>query len=96
VFLMTSPEISRLRAVRLAQNKTLRAVARQAKVDAAYLSKVERGLQRPSVDFLFAVSRVLGLKNVTDALSAVLIAGTSPAGARRGAGRIHRARGERR
>jgi transcriptional regulator with XRE-family HTH domain len=69
---MTRPKKSRLRTVREAQGKTLRAVARKAKVDPTYLSRVERGLQRPSIEFLYAVAGALGLKNVTDALDAVL------------------------
>lgn len=69
---MTCPTKSRLRTVREAQGKTLRAVARKAKVDPTYLSRVERGLRRPTVEFLYAVSGALGLKNVTDALDAVL------------------------
>jgi hypothetical protein len=37
--------------------------------DKGYLSKVERGIQRPSIDLLVAVARELGLKDVSEALS---------------------------
>jgi transcriptional regulator with XRE-family HTH domain len=39
--------------------------------DPAYLSRVERGLQRPSVDFLRAVARELGLREIADAIERV-------------------------
>ena len=58
----------RLRAVREAQGRSLRSVAREAGVDPSYLSRVERGLRRPSVPFLQAVGRALGLRNLVGAL----------------------------
>jgi hypothetical protein len=36
--------------------------------DKGYISKVERGLQRPSIDFLTAAARELGLKDVQEVL----------------------------
>jgi transcriptional regulator with XRE-family HTH domain len=56
----------KLREVRQLQGRTLREVAREAGVDHAYLSRVERGLQRPTVDLLLRVGRVLGLKPLVD------------------------------
>jgi transcriptional regulator with XRE-family HTH domain len=58
----------RLRSVRLAQGKTLRSVARRAKVDPAHLSRIERGTASPSLSTLVAICRELGLRNVVDAL----------------------------
>jgi transcriptional regulator with XRE-family HTH domain len=36
--------------------------------DPSYLSRVERGIQRPSVEFLRRVARELGLKDAADAI----------------------------
>jgi hypothetical protein len=41
-------------------------------MDPASLSRVERGLQRPSVDSLMRIARVLGLRNLTDTLTLFL------------------------
>jgi transcriptional regulator with XRE-family HTH domain len=43
-------------------------VAQATGFDKGYISKVERGLQRPSIDFLQAVAREFGLRDVSEAL----------------------------
>jgi transcriptional regulator with XRE-family HTH domain len=63
----TSPG-ERLRATREAQGKSLRAVARESGVDASNLSRIERGLQRPSLDALVRIGRVLGLRNLVETI----------------------------
>jgi XRE family transcriptional regulator, regulator of sulfur utilization len=60
---------ARLRALREAQGKSLNDMERATGFDKGYLSKVERGLQRPSIDLLAAVARELGLKDVSETLS---------------------------
>jgi transcriptional regulator with XRE-family HTH domain len=60
---MTNHLKHRLRAVREAQGKGLRATARKAEIDPAYLSRIERGLQRPSLPVLLAILRELDLKD---------------------------------
>jgi transcriptional regulator with XRE-family HTH domain len=60
---------SRLREVREAQGRSLRSVAKEARIDPASLSRLERGLQRPSVDALMRVGKVLGLRNLTETLA---------------------------
>jgi hypothetical protein len=59
---------SRLRAVREAQGKSLNDMQRATGFDKGYISKVERGLRRPSIDFLQAAARDLGLKDVAEVL----------------------------
>jgi transcriptional regulator with XRE-family HTH domain len=59
---------SRLRALREAQGKSLNDMQRATGFDKGYISKVERGLQRPSIDFLAAAARELGLKDVSSVL----------------------------
>ena len=63
-----SPKGSRLRALREAQGKSLAHMERTTGFDKGYISKVERGLQRPSIDFLQAAAQELGLKDVAEAL----------------------------
>jgi transcriptional regulator with XRE-family HTH domain len=58
----------RLRQTRIKQGKTLRGVARKARVDAAHLSRIERGLAEPSLEVLVAICRELDMFNVVDAL----------------------------
>ena len=65
------PDGARLRAVREAQGRTQADVAAAIRYDQSYLSRVERGLQRPSVDFLRALSRELGLKDIAEAIDRV-------------------------
>jgi len=50
-----------LRAARTAQNRTLRDVARQARVSLGYLSEVERGQKEASSELLNAICTALGL-----------------------------------
>jgi transcriptional regulator with XRE-family HTH domain len=58
----------RLRATREAQGRSLRDVAREAQIDASNLSRIERGIQRPSLDALVRIGQVLGLRNVVNAI----------------------------
>jgi transcriptional regulator with XRE-family HTH domain len=60
-----NPRVGRLRAVREAQGRSLRAVAREAGLDPGQLSRIERGEQRASVDQLISIGRVLGLRDLT-------------------------------
>lgn len=66
---MTNGE--RLRAVRQSQGKSLRDVETRVGFDRGYISKVERGLRRPSVTFLKAYASELGLKDVAEAIDRV-------------------------
>lgn len=50
-----------LRAARSSQNRTLRDVARQARVSLGYLSEVERGQKEASSELLNAICQALGL-----------------------------------
>ncbi|MDP1711391.1 MAG: helix-turn-helix transcriptional regulator [Candidatus Nanopelagicaceae bacterium] len=50
-----------LRTARNAQNRTLRDVARQARVSLGYLSEVERGQKEASSELLNAICQALGL-----------------------------------
>jgi transcriptional regulator with XRE-family HTH domain len=59
---------TRLRVLREAQGKSLNDMQRSTGFDKGYISKVERGLQRPSIDFLAAAARELGLRDVQEAL----------------------------
>lgn len=56
-----------LRAARSEQSRTLRDVARQARVSLGYLSEVERGQKEASSELLNAICSALGLS-----LSAVI------------------------
>jgi transcriptional regulator with XRE-family HTH domain len=62
------PSGARLRAIREGQGKGLRATAREAKIDPANLSRIERGLQRPSLEALVRIGRALGLRNLVDTI----------------------------
>jgi hypothetical protein len=57
-FTQKSP--ARLREVREAQGRSLRSVAKEAGMDPASLSRVERGLQRPSVGLADADRQGIG------------------------------------
>jgi transcriptional regulator with XRE-family HTH domain len=61
---MTPP----LRTVRQAQALSLREVSRRAGIDAAHLSRIERGESSPSVDVLARVAAVLGLRTLAGLL----------------------------
>lgn len=50
-----------LRAARTSQNRTLRDVARAARVSLGYLSEVERGQKEASSELLHAICTALGL-----------------------------------
>ncbi len=64
---MTTVELLRehigqsLRAARTNQNRTLRDVAREARVSLGYLSEVERGQKEASSELLNAICQALGL-----------------------------------
>ena len=53
---------SSLRAARTEQSRTLRDVARQARVSLGYLSEVERGQKEASSELLKAICDALGLQ----------------------------------
>lgn len=50
-----------LRSARTEQNRTLRDVAREARVSLGYLSEVERGQKEASSELLNAICNALGL-----------------------------------
>lgn len=50
-----------LRSARTSQNRTLRDVAREARVSLGYLSEVERGQKEASSELLNAICTALGL-----------------------------------
>ena len=50
-----------LRAARVSQSRTLRDVARDARVSLGYLSEVERGQKEASSELLNAICEALGL-----------------------------------
>lgn len=54
--------------MREAQGKSLRELAKRTGYDKAYISRVERGLQRPTVDFLRTIGRELGLRDLVDVI----------------------------
>ena len=58
------------RAIREARGLSLREAARQAQIDPAHLSKVERGIEGLSIDALARLARVLGLSDLAGALAA--------------------------
>jgi transcriptional regulator with XRE-family HTH domain/quercetin dioxygenase-like cupin family protein len=66
----------RLRAERLRQGRSLRALAREAGVSASLVSQIENGRIRPSVSTLYAVTGALGLP-VADLLEAMPSADTA-------------------
>jgi transcriptional regulator with XRE-family HTH domain len=68
---MTGNGSQRLRVVREAQGKGLRETARRAGIDPAYLSRIERGLQRPSLRVMLAILRALDLKDSAAAITRV-------------------------
>jgi transcriptional regulator with XRE-family HTH domain len=64
-----TPELPPLRAVREAQGLTLEETARRANVNIGYLSRIERGLHRPSIDVLRRIAHVLELRDLERHLS---------------------------
>lgn len=50
-----------LRSARTSQNRTLRDVAREARVSLGYLSEVERGQKEASSELLNSICQALGL-----------------------------------
>ena len=58
----------RLRAVRESQRKSLADVAEPAGISAGFLSRVERGLKRPSVPVLMRIGRELGLRDLVESI----------------------------
>ncbi len=57
-----------LRRVRERTGLSLRDVAHRARVDPGQLSRIERGLQRPTIPFLIAVGDALGLEDLVATL----------------------------
>ena len=53
-----------LRAVRIAQGRSLRDTARRAGIDPTHLSRVERGAKHLSLDALYRLAIVLELKEL--------------------------------
>jgi len=53
---------SQLRAARIAQSRTLRDVARDARVSLGYLSEVERGQKEASSELLAAICAALNIQ----------------------------------
>lgn len=70
--LSTVTQTSPLRAVRLARGRSLRDVARAAGVDPGALSKIERGLRRPTLSVLAKLAEVLGLTELAGFLKPYL------------------------
>lgn len=64
----TSSTAARLRRTREAQGRSLRSVAREAGVDPSNLSRIERGVQQPSLDALVRIGRALHLTNLVDTI----------------------------
>jgi transcriptional regulator with XRE-family HTH domain len=68
IMMDTKSSHGRLRATREAQGKSLRQLARESEIDPANLSRIERGIQRPSVETLRRIGLALGLKNLVGTL----------------------------
>jgi transcriptional regulator with XRE-family HTH domain len=64
----TQSSQDRLRATREAQGKSLRQLSRETGIDPANLSRIERGLQRPSLEALVRIGQALGLRNLVDTI----------------------------
>ena len=60
--LLRSAVGSELRAARIAQSRTLRDVAREARVSLGYLSEVERGQKEASSELLAAICNALNIQ----------------------------------
>lgn len=58
-----------LREARRARGKTIKAVAEEAGIDAAYLSRIERGKQSPTIEVLRQLTNALDLKELHSVLS---------------------------
>ena len=59
-----------LRQARVSQNRTLRDVAKEARVSLGYLSEVERGQKEASSELLNAICEALGL-NLSSVMTGV-------------------------
>jgi transcriptional regulator with XRE-family HTH domain len=64
----TQISVSRLRAVRESQRRSLESVADEAGITPGHLSRIERGQKQPSVDVLVRIGRVLGLRDLVDSI----------------------------
>lgn len=60
----TATPLTDWRAVRDTLGYGLREVAREAHIDPAHLSRIERGLATPSIEVVQRLARVLGLRQV--------------------------------
>jgi transcriptional regulator with XRE-family HTH domain len=61
---MTSQPVSRLRRMREGQGRGLRELAREVELDPGQLSRIERGLEKPSPRVLLRLARALQLRDV--------------------------------
>jgi len=61
-----------LRTIRVAQNRTLRDVARLAGISPSSLSEIERGEREPGARTLRAICAALGLKDAVKLLDALV------------------------
>jgi transcriptional regulator with XRE-family HTH domain len=66
---METSNASRLRAVRVAQGKSLRTLSRETGIDKGTISRIERGDLRPNVPHLIALGRALGIRDLVDVLA---------------------------
>jgi transcriptional regulator with XRE-family HTH domain len=66
------PKIRRLRTARELEGKGLRELARAIAVDSSYLSRIERGLQEPSLPVLLRLLDELGERAVADRIRRLL------------------------
>jgi hypothetical protein len=73
-----------LRAVRQAQGRSLRDVATPAEIDPAHLSRVERGEKSLSVDSLYRLAKVLGLRELVKQLAPYVTSETGLRGSQPG------------
>lgn len=63
------PDVPPLRAVRVARGFSLRWTADRAEMDPAHLSRIERGLKRPSLPALKRLADVLELRELSKFLA---------------------------
>ena len=70
--MLTNPQESRLRAERLRCGLSLRETARRAGIEAAHLSRVERGQASLSVAALARVACVLNMKVLSEELETLM------------------------
>jgi transcriptional regulator with XRE-family HTH domain len=69
-----------LRTVREARGRSLRAVAQAAGVDPAHLSRIERGIQIPTLPVLYRLASTLGLSELENLLAPYIAGQREPGG----------------